>query len=165
MAKPQVLMSPEDVDGVSVEYVKCRDVLRLRGPAIAGGASLELPASELLTRLNGEAGTSRRPFRYLLFGALHQDTRGGTGDLMAVYGSEEAARQAFVDLRQQRADRDGWAELSVLDGRGRVTRVAWFGMARRARSRVVAGSDLDSSVPARKRPWRRSRQGRRVIAR
>lgn len=48
-------------------------------------------------------------------------------DLVRSLESEPAARQAFRRLREARSDGEGWADLTALDGRGRLTHLAWFG--------------------------------------
>jgi hypothetical protein len=74
--------------------------------------------------------------RLLLFAGLHGSPRGGAGDLVGWFESEDDARAAFRELRVTRSDEDGWAELVALGRGGRPTMVAWFG---RRRSHHPAG--------------------------
>ena len=74
--------------------------------------------------------TAQEPVRFLLFAGFHSRPRGGTDDVIGVFDSESAARCAFLETRRGRADHEGWAELAVLDGRGELTRLGWFGIQR-----------------------------------
>lgn len=123
----------DELDGIRVEYVKSRQVLRLSGSRPAAGVSVEIPLSRLVQQLGLDAETLGAPVHYLLFGGLHGHPRLGTGDLVGVFTSESSARQAFLELRQRRSDREGWAELAALDGKARLTTVRWFGMEPAAR--------------------------------
>ena len=64
---------------------------------------------------------------FLLFSGLHGESRGGAADLAGWYETELAARAAFVELRGELSDHEGWAELVALDGRHRPRTLAWFG--------------------------------------
>jgi len=109
---------------------------------------------------------SDAPARYLLLGALHRDTRGGAADVIGEFASELRARREFLTLRQQRSDRDGWGELARVDSEGKVTRLAWFGMAATPPVQGVASLERGTAVHASPRPrlgrwWWGRRQMRR----
>jgi hypothetical protein len=103
------------------------------------------------------------PVRYLLFGARHQETRGGAADVIGEFASEDSARREFLTLRQQRSDRDGWGELARVDSQGKVTRLAWFGIAAAPPVQGVASLEREAPDAGRRsgRWWRGRRQGRR----
>ena len=113
--------------GLRVEFIKCRRALRFSG--IADGARcgpVEVSVPPLLEQLDVERGL-RVPARYLLFGGRNGKPRGGVGDLIGVFESESAARDAFVELRRRHSDDEGWGELVSLDGRGVLIPLGWFG--------------------------------------
>lgn len=80
-------------------------------------------------KLDADSGTvtGYRP-RYLLFAGDAQPPRGGMGDLVATFTSEEKARNAFRQLRTQRPSRGSWAQLGVVDADGTLKPVSWFGI-------------------------------------
>ena len=127
MGKPKELIPGDGAPWVRIQYVKYRQVLRLTGVADDGLDPIEIPLSTLFTRLAIEPGDLDTPVRYLLFAGVHSRPRRGTSDLVGAFHSEADARQAFTDLRRERPDTEGWAELAVLDHRGRCSRLAWFG--------------------------------------
>jgi hypothetical protein len=102
-----------------------------------------------------------RPTLYLVFAGLHRDARRGTGDLVAVSASPEAAREAFRSVRLQLADGDGWAELTAVSDGGKTRRLSWFGTDRWPRphplAALVCGVDGTGHEPRR----RLRRAGRR----
>lgn len=127
--RPSVVFG-EDESPVLVDYVKSRRTLRIR----VGNIASEMPLGELFSRLDVD-GTELAPARrYLLFGAVGA-ALGGVGDLVGVFGSEQDARRAFVDLRQEGRLRSGWAELCQIDLRGRVSILCSFGRDRPLRWR------------------------------
>ena len=76
----------------------------------------------------------------LLFSGLHDEPRGGAGDLVAWFDCDDEALAAFRELRLTRSDEEGWAELVALDGGRHPSVRAWFGRSRTERHlRVVAG--------------------------
>lgn len=101
------------------------------------------------------------PTFYLLFAGLHGEPRRGSGDLVATLASQEAARQAFRQIRLHLADRDGWAELAVVSDGGRTRRLSWFGVDRRPNDNPAAALldqmrfDADPGRTAGERRWRR----------
>ena len=137
MGRQMQVMDGKELGGMRIEYVKRREVLRLSGTAMADGVPVEIPLSQLIERLDVDPATLGVPVRYLLFGGLHWDARGGSRDLSGVYTCETTARQAFVELRKRRSDREGWAELAALDGKGRLTTLSWFGLEREGSKRDV----------------------------
>jgi hypothetical protein len=158
---------------VVIDYVKSRRTLRIRVGDIGGETRL----ADLFSRL-GIDGTELAPARrYLLFGSAGASL-GGVRDLVAVFGSEQDARHAFVERRRQRGPRSGWAELCQIDLHGRVSIVCAFGRDRPLRWRAELheaarasheekgkampdGTLIESRVPAtalRPRPHRRLRR-------
>ena len=91
---------------------------------------------------DGGAVTGYRP-RYLLFAGSSQPPRGGLGDLVATFTSEEKARSAFRQLRTQGPSRGSWAQLGVVDADGRLKPVSWFGI-----GSSLDRSPLDPDLPA-----------------
>jgi hypothetical protein len=63
--------------------------------------------------------------RYVLCGGVHRD---GRRRLVAAFGCEAEARNAFVALRLQSRDERDWAELVAVDGTGKLRRICWFGL-------------------------------------
>lgn len=78
------------------------------------------------------------PTPYLLFAGLHGRDRRGTGDLVATLAFQAAARDAFRQIRFQRPDRDGSAELTAVSAGGRARRLSWFGQERQVGSSRAA---------------------------
>ena len=62
--------------------------------------------------------------RYVLCGGVHSD---GRRRLVAAFGCESEARNAFVELRLQSRDQRDWAELVAVDDTGKLRRLCWFG--------------------------------------
>jgi hypothetical protein len=102
-----------------------------------------------------------RPTLYLVFAGLHRDTRGGTGDLVAVSASPEEARQAFRSVRLQVADRDGWAELTAVCDGGKTRRLSWFGTDRWPSRHPLADLVQGPDAPRHESRRRLRRVGRR----
>lgn len=145
MRRPVDTIESNELQGMRVEYVRSRQILRLSGPEVAAADSLEIPLSGLIRRLGLETPASPR-VRYLLFGGLHtQERTGGTSNIVGVFNCESRARQAFVELRHQRTDCEGWAELAAVNGNGRVTVISWFGIEPRTKS---AGPRLRADASA-----------------
>lgn len=122
-------------DGVRVEYVATRKVLRLTGLP----TPIEIPA-ETLVALGVRTGADRQ---YLLFGG--QKTRGGSRDLIGVYRDEGQAKAAFRELRANLTG--GWGEVWCLDGNGTYRQRCWFDDGR--------GSDAGGETSTGRRWWRR----------
>jgi hypothetical protein len=66
--------------------------------------------------------------RYLLFAGSQQRPNGGLGDLVETFTSEEAARNAFLEIRLRTSAPTSWAQLAVLDESQRLKPVCWFGI-------------------------------------
>lgn len=66
--------------------------------------------------------------RYLLFAGTQQRPNGGLGDLVETFTSEEAARNAFLEIRLRTSAPTSWAQLAVLDESQRLQPVCWFGI-------------------------------------
>ena len=106
------------------------------------------------------AATAGGP-RYLLFAGTTQPPRGGLGDLVATFTSEEKARQAFRQIRLQPPHPRSWAQLGVVDAGGAVKPLAWFGIG----AALDAGSvkpDMRSAPQAQAEVDRRPRVSRRT---
>src|SRR5947209_10524866 len=105
MTRPATIVLGDDGSGIRLTYVRSRRVLCLRGWQRPGveSPSIEIPLAELAQRLGiEEAGMAGRP-RYLVFGGLHSRPKGGAGDLVGAFDSEDRARQRFDDLRRRLA--------------------------------------------------------------
>jgi hypothetical protein len=66
--------------------------------------------------------------RYLLFAGTQQPPNGGLADLVDTFTSEEAARQAFRDVRLRMSSPTSWAQLALVDERHGVKPMCWFGI-------------------------------------
>ncbi len=126
MGRSRELIPDDGAAWVRIQYIRCRQVLRLIGVQ-DDLEPVEIPLPVLLSRLAIDPKGLAAPIRYLLFAGVHGQPRGGTRGLVGAFPDEGEARQAFVALRTQRSDRDGWAELAALDQRGHLTQLAWFG--------------------------------------
>lgn len=127
--RPTVVLG-EQRSPVVIDYVRSRSTLRIRVGNVGG----EMRLGELFSRLDVDGKELAPARRYLLFGAAGA-ALGGVGDLVGVFGSEQDARRAFVDLRQEGPWRSGWAELCQIDLHGRVSIVCSFGRDRPLRWR------------------------------
>lgn len=65
---------------------------------------------------------------YLLFAASQRAPRGGLGDLVETFSSEEMARRAFRELRLKDCSATNWAQLAVVDGDRGIRPLCWFGV-------------------------------------
>ena len=70
----------------------------------------------------------RRSARYLLFAGASQPPRGGLGDLVATFTSEQQARDAFRKVRLQPPSLRSWAQLAIVDGDHGIKPLCWFGI-------------------------------------
>lgn len=135
--------------GAHIHYVKSRRVLRLEGwngpsERLTG---VEVPLRTFLNSLDIDVRDVDLPRRYLIFAGQGRP-RGGARDLTGVFDCEEEARSAFHDLRTKRRAPSSWAELIMLDHRGRTKALCWF----EADANSTAGVR-----PRRVRPWSRRR--------
>jgi hypothetical protein len=76
--------------------------------------------------MTSNAGSSTE--RYLLFAGNQQRPNGGLGDLVQTFTSEQAARDAFLEIRLRTSAPTNWAQLAVLDESQRLKPVCWFGI-------------------------------------
>ena len=76
---------------------------------------------------------------YLLFAGSQQARRGGLGDLVEAFSSDEMARKAFRQIRLSESSSMAWAQLVVVDHEFGVKPLCWFG--------VGAKPDTNRSVP------------------
>lgn len=65
---------------------------------------------------------------YLLFAGSGPVPRGGLGDLVETFVSDELARMAFRDLRLKGGSAASWAQLVVVDGENGIRPLCWFGI-------------------------------------
>lgn len=87
---------------------------------------------------------------YLLFAASQRAPRGGLGDLVETFSSEETARRAFRDLRLKDSSATSWAQLAVVDGDKGIQPLCWFGIG-------AAPTRVSASLLRREGAGRRSR--------
>ena len=114
--------------------------------------------SETRTPGKGRMGQGDDAACYLLFSGSQESPQGGLGDLVQAFACEEAARQAFHELRV-RGQRHGlWAQLAVVDGAMGVKPLCWFGIRVTPRRGLVVG---DGRRAATTRDWRRRWRARR----
>ena len=109
---------------------------------------------------------------YLLFSGSQGPPRGGLGDLVQAFASEEAARQAFHQLRVKGQRHGIWAQLAVVDGAMGVKPLCWFGIGATPGRGLVVGDGnraargaLASTAAGQRRSmtgdWRRRWRARR----
>ena len=116
-------------DGLAIEYVRTRKVVRLLGWLYGDAIDpVEIPVDELCSRLGIDPRDVGKPHNYLLFAGSHRQPAGGLRDLVGTYDSEEEAWAAFRELRQGHPSAQGWGELAAIDGMGQVNQLAWFGL-------------------------------------
>ena len=78
---------------------------------------------------HADGSSSQTPGRcYLLFAASQRAPRGGLGDLVQTFSSEETARRAFRELRLEDSSATSWAQLAVVDGDKGIQPLCWFGI-------------------------------------
>ena len=115
--------------GMAIEYIRARKLVRLVGWAEdAPLEPVEIPVDELCDRLGIDPSDITGPRQYLLFAGSHANPGGGLRDLVGTFESEEKAWEAFRALRQGHPSVQGWAQLAVVDGAGRINQLAWFGL-------------------------------------
>ena len=85
---------------------------------------------------------------YLLFAGLAHSPRGGLGDLVETFECEETARTAFRDLRLRKDSGRAWAQLAVVNQKGGIRPLCWFGIgARPERPPTSLAHDTSASLP------------------
>jgi len=125
MGKPKaVTAASEPGNGIRVEYVRSTGVLRITGwhSPNSQAVTVDWPVVQLVQELGIAPAELAPPCPYLVFGG--SGVAGGSKDLVGAYRSEEAARVAFVKLRQGRIG--GWGELVILEDT-KFRSLAWFG--------------------------------------
>ena len=122
-------------DGLRLEYVQGRKVLRLLGLS----EPVEIPVETLVSL--GVNTHPEAPWQFLVFGGRRRN--GGSKDLLGVYRTEPAAREVFHSLR---AAKDGWGEVVKVGSDGAHRLCCWFD---------DGGPPGEVPAPARSRfPWR-----------
>jgi len=101
---------------------------------------------------------------YLLFAGSRQPPRGGLGDLVDTFSSDETARAAFREIRLSKCSSVTWAQLVVVDAELGVKPLCWFGVGakpdgnRSLRPRTHQGESPGSTAPVSRRWPRRYRR-------
>ena len=142
MGRARRISSTTGTSGLAVEYVKSRRMLRLlgswRGEELA---PVEIPVDRFCEELSIDPRDLGSPENYFLFAGVHGRSEGGLRDLVGTFATETEGRQAFTRLRVQHPSVQGWAELTAIDGFGRIRQICWFGL--RAE---VTGSEPSSTT-------------------
>ena len=119
--------------------------------ASVGARRPRRPAAPDITSksLRGAADPARC---YLLFAGVSQSPRGGLGDLVGTFTSEDTARQAFQDIRLNGGTPWSWAQLAVVEGE-EIKPLCWFGIGATPARRPVTDDharavDASMSPPA-----------------
>jgi hypothetical protein len=147
MGRARRLGTGARTDGLAIEYVRTRKVVRLLGWLYGDAIEpVEIPVADLCSRLGIDPRDIGQPHNYLLFAGSYRHPAGGLRDLVGAYESEEAAWSAFRELRQNHPATQGWGELASIDGAGQVTQLAWFGL------HPVAEVPASKKHPFRRRP-------------
>ncbi len=94
---------------------------------------------------------------YLLFAGGSEARR---GDVVATFHDEEEAREAFRRFQATHPSGRGWGELAVLDGRGRLEPMSWFGRGSTADDDTEDAEVIALASAVRTRDRRRRRQER-----
>ena len=159
MSTSRTLTTGDRRAGARIEYLKRRRVLRLDGWHCDREPlqSVELPLRAFLERLDIDLENLAVPRRYLLFSGLGRPG-GGARDLTGVFESEQKARAAFHLLRTERRLPSSWAQLVMLDDRGRPKPLCWFDADPLAGPAAVRKDD-GAEAAMRRRPWRRKAGG------
>lgn len=77
--------------------------------------------------ITGQDGHPATGERYFLFAGTQPPPKGGLGDPLDTFTSEEAARRAFRDVRLRMSSATSWAQLAVVDDRHGLKPMCWFG--------------------------------------
>jgi hypothetical protein len=129
MGRPKRVGAGTRNAGLAIEYVRTRKVIRLLGWLYNEPIEpVEIPVAELSQRLGIDPRDIGAPHHYLLFAGSHRHPAGGLRDLVGTFDSEDAAWNAFRELRAAHPAVQGWAELAAIDGMGQVNQLAWFGL-------------------------------------
>ena len=113
-------------EGVRVEHLKSRGMVRLvRWTAgRVEDDTLGLEVSDFCSRLGLTTDVLGPSRRYLLVAGAE---RPGAGHIVALFSSEDLARNAFVKVRRAEPGTEAWAEVTELTPGGDARRVCWFG--------------------------------------
>lgn len=142
MGKARRISSTTGTSGLAVEYVKSRRTLRLLGSCRGEElVPVEIPVDRFCEELSIDPRDLGSPENFLLFAGIHGQSEGGLRDLMGNFATESEGRQAFTRLRVQHPSIRGWAELTAIDGFGRMRQVCWYGL------RGDVSASEPSSVP------------------
>ena len=102
---------------------------------------------------------------YFLFAGSEQAPRGGLGDLVQTFDSEQPARRAFREMRLRGTSAACWAQLAVVDAANGIQPLCWFGIGATP-NQNLALSARQNDVPSRRmtrtsrfRPSRFQRRG------
>ena len=129
MGRPRRIRTGDGAAGAHIEYVRGRRVLRLGGWH-SGDREIEpveVPAPAFLTELGIEPDELGASPTYLLEAHVSERPGGALRHVLAAFPTELEARQAFRELRSDRAGSDEWGQIVTLDARSRLARVCWFG--------------------------------------
>ena len=124
------MLASDPSDGVRLEYVKRRRVLRLWTNERAG-EPIEVQRDAVLEALGDDPETAGGAARYLLLAGVASGPS-GTGDarpLVVAFEFEDQARAAFRTLRLRANPRATWAQVVSITTKGRPQPVCWFGTA------------------------------------
>jgi len=97
---------------------------------------------------------------YLLFAGHHGESTRGAGTIVAAFSSKEEARAAFLEVRFQLANRDGWAELAAVSSNRPAKRLGWFGQNEPRAVASAPARGAASGAHASHRRWRVRRRTR-----
>jgi hypothetical protein len=80
------------------------------------------------TRTNSSTEVQGPNRWYLLFAGSEPSPRGGLGDLVQIFSSDETARNVFREMRLAGGSAARWAQLAVVDGTNGIQPLCWFGI-------------------------------------
>lgn len=86
---------------------------------------------------------------YFLFAGSEQAPRGGLGDLVQTFESEQPARSAFRELRLRGTSAADWAQLAVVDAANGIQPLCWFGIGATPNQNLTR-STSQTDVPSRR---------------
>lgn len=126
MGRPASITAGDARDGVRVEHLKGRGVVRLvrwtAGRVEDDGVGFGV--SDFCARLGLTTDVLGPSAHYLLVAGAE---RRGAGHLVSLFASEKDARAAFVTVRRSDPGAEAWAELIELTAGGDLRRLCWFG--------------------------------------
>ncbi len=86
---------------------------------------------------------------YFLFAGSEQAPRGGLGDLVRTFDSEQPARSAFREMRLRGTSAACWAQLAVVDAANGIQPLCWFGIGATPNQNLTL-STRQNDVPSRR---------------